>query len=189
MGETGVDLPPEGCIFDDHDVTNGWQVEENDHPIEQVRLTVDPSDNPKLPVLTFRTWLLGVFSCVLLSFTNMFFDYRTNQLSISSVCMQIITLPIGRFLAATLPEKEIRLPFTNWSFSLNPGPFTMKEHSLITIFAGAGSSGVYAIYTVTIVKAFYHREIHPMAAFLLAQTTQVRMKDHLSSPYSSLHHK
>ncbi|KAG0450322.1 hypothetical protein HPP92_026848 [Vanilla planifolia] len=103
----------------------------------------------------------------------MFFAYRTNQLSVGSVCVQIITLPIGRFLAATLPKKDVRLPLTNWSFSLNPGPFSIKEHCLITIFAGAGAGGLYAIHIVTIVKAFYHRDIHPMAGFLLAQTTQL----------------
>ncbi|KAH0433657.1 hypothetical protein IEQ34_026983 [Dendrobium chrysotoxum] len=175
MGEVLVLSPPSGhhqesSFFDSN---QGWQVEENDHPIEEVRLTVDPSDNPNIPALTIRTWLIGVISCVLLSFANMFFGYRTNQLSIGSVCIQIIALPIGRFLATALPKKEIKFPFTNWSFSLNPGPFSMKEHCLITIFASAGAGGLYAIHIVTIVKAFYHRKIHPMAAFLLAQTTQL----------------
>jgi hypothetical protein len=45
---------------------------------------------------------------------------------------------------------------------------------LITIFAGAGAGSVYAINIIAIVKAFYHREIHPVAALLLANTTQVR---------------
>ncbi|KAK8916169.1 Oligopeptide transporter 1 [Platanthera zijinensis] len=154
------------------DPTEGWQVEANDHPIEEVRLTVDPIDNPNLPVLTWRAWVLGVTSCVMLSFANTFFGYRSNQLYISSVCVQIITLPIGRFLAKTLPNKKVNvIPFANWaSFSLNPGPFSMKEHCLITILAGAGGSGG-AIGIITIVKAFYHRKINPIAAFLLVQTT------------------
>ncbi|KAK8954536.1 Oligopeptide transporter 5 [Platanthera zijinensis] len=167
-----------GEVADQHydlDPAEGWQVEENDHPIEQVRLTVDPTDNPNLTVLTWRSWVLGVISCVLLAFTNTFFGYRSNPLFISSVCVQIITLPVGRFLAKTLPDKKVNLiPFTNWlSFSLNPGPFSMKEHCLITIFAGAGAGGAGAIGIVNIVKAFYHRKINPIAAFLLIQTTQL----------------
>ncbi|KAK8933406.1 Oligopeptide transporter 5 [Platanthera zijinensis] len=175
MGDGSVLLPPPSQHQQNHtfDPSEGWQVEENDHPIEEVRLTVDPTDNPNLPALTFRAWLLGVISCVMLSFANMFFGYRTNQLGIGSVCVQIAALPIGRFLASTLPRKDIKFPFTNRSFSLNPGPFSMKEHCLITIFAGAGAGGLYAIHIVTIVKAFYHRSIHPLAAFLLAQTTQL----------------
>ncbi|KAJ7963587.1 Oligopeptide transporter [Quillaja saponaria] len=78
-----------------------------------------------------------------------------------------------KMMAATLPKKQFRVPFTNWSFSMNPGPFTLKEHVLITIFASAGASGVYAVNIITIVKAFYHRNLHPLAAYLLSITTQM----------------
>ncbi|KAG0452073.1 hypothetical protein HPP92_025884 [Vanilla planifolia] len=171
-GATAQQLPSNLLKYD-VDPSEGWQIEENDHPIEEVRLTVNPTDNPNLPVLTFRTWLLGVSSCVLLSFTNTFFGYRTNQLGVGSVCIQIISLPIGRFLAASLPEKNIRLPFTKWSFSLNPGPFSIKEHCLISIFAGTGAGSPLGVAILTIIHAFYHRGINLMAAFLLVQTTQL----------------
>ncbi|XP_014502634.1 oligopeptide transporter 1 isoform X1 [Vigna radiata var. radiata] len=147
--------------------------EVDDSPIEQVRLTVPITDDPTQPVLTFRTWTLGIASCVVLAFINQFFGYRTTPLYVSSVSAQIISLPLGKFMARTLPTKAYVFPFTKWSFSLNPGPFTLKEHALITIFASAGSSGVYAINIITIVKAFYHRSIHPIAAFLLALSTQM----------------
>ncbi|XP_019415635.1 PREDICTED: oligopeptide transporter 1-like [Lupinus angustifolius] len=153
-------------ITDDND-------EIDDNPIEQVRLTVSIYDDPTQPVLTFRTWVLGMGSCVLLAFVNEFFGYRTNPLGISSVAAQIVTLPLGKLMAATLPTKSFHVPLTKWSFSLNPGPFSMKEHALITILAGCGSSGVYAIGIVTIVKAFYHRSINPIAAFMLAISTQM----------------
>nr|KYP73486.1 Oligopeptide transporter 1 [Cajanus cajan] len=147
--------------------------EVDDSPIEQVRLTVPITDDPTQPALTFRTWTLGLASCIILSFVNQFFGYRTTPLFVSSVSAQIVSLPLGKFMAATLPTKAFRLPFTKWSFSFNPGPFNLKEHALITIFASAGSSGVYAINIITIVKAFYHRSIHPLAAFLLALSTQM----------------
>ncbi|KAL6275336.1 hypothetical protein ACE6H2_018937 [Prunus campanulata] len=147
--------------------------EVNDNPIEQVRLTVSTTDDPSLPTLTFRTWVLGIISCSVLAFVNQFFGYRQNQLYVSSVSAQILVLPLGKLMAATLPEKPIRFPFTKWSFSLNPGPFNLKEHVLITIFANSGSNSVYAVNIITIVLAFYHRKMHPAAAFLLAQTTQM----------------
>ncbi|GER45957.1 oligopeptide transporter [Striga asiatica] len=170
-------------ILDDDDVAekqkphanleiNGVE-EENDCPIEEVRLTVSPDDDPSLPVLTFRTWLLGLTSCVMLSFINQFFGYRQNSLSVSAVVVQLVSLPLGRLLARVLPEATFTVPFLGWAFSLNPGPFNLKEHVLITIFASCGSSGVYAISIVTIVRAFYHRQLHPLAAWLLAQTTQM----------------
>ncbi|KAL5735613.1 hypothetical protein ACOSQ2_030401 [Xanthoceras sorbifolium] len=147
--------------------------EVNDNPIEEVRLTVPITDDPSQPVLTFRTWVLGLGSCCLLAFVNQFFGYRQNQLSVGSVSAQILVLPIGKLMAATLPTKVFRVPFTEWKFSLNPGPFNLKEHVLITIFASCGASGVYAVNIITIVKAFYHRNLHPVAAMLLAQTTQL----------------
>ncbi|XP_062168458.1 oligopeptide transporter 1 [Alnus glutinosa] len=153
------------------DLTGGE--EENDSPIEQVRLTVLPTDDPTQPALTFRTWVLGTISCIVLAFVNQFFGYRQNQLSISSVSAQILVLPVGKLMAAWLPTTVIRVPLTGWSFSLNPGPFSLKEHVLITIFASSGAGGVYAVHILTSVKAFYHRGLHPAAAFLLSQTTQM----------------
>jgi OPT family oligopeptide transporter len=147
--------------------------EVNDSPIEQVRLTVPITDDPTQPALTFRTWVIGLGCCITLSFVNQFFDLRTNRLNISSVSAQIVSLPLGKLMAATLPTTIYKVPFTPWSFTLNPGPFNMKEHALITIFANCGANTAYAISIINIVKAFYHRSINPFAAFLLAQTTQV----------------
>ncbi|KAF9609027.1 hypothetical protein IFM89_012467 [Coptis chinensis] len=145
----------------------------DDCPIEQVRFTVSIKDDPTLPALTFRTWFLGFIACAVLSFLNQFFGYRQVPLFISSVSAQIVVLPIGRFMAATLPTKSIRIPATPWSLTLNPGPFNLKEHVLITIFANSGSNGVYGVNIITIVKAFYFRGIPIAAAILLTQTTQL----------------
>ncbi|CAN1753502.1 Oligopeptide transporter 1 [Linum perenne] len=153
--------------------TEEEEEEVNDNPIEQVRLTVPITDDPTQPVLTFRTWVLGILACALLAFVNQFFGYRQNQLSVGSVTAQIVVLPLGKLMAATLPTKKFRFPFSDKTWSLNPGPFNMKEHALITILASCGASGVYAIYIITMIKAFYKRQLHPGAAFLLAQTTQL----------------
>ncbi|KAK4754354.1 hypothetical protein SAY87_002458 [Trapa incisa] len=147
--------------------------EEDDSPIEQVRLTVPITDDPTLSCLTFRTWVLGLMSCCILAFVNQFFGYRQNSLYVSSLSAQIVVLPLGNLMAAALPTKVVRFPGSGWSFSLNPGPFNLKEHVLITIFANAGSNSVYALGIVTILKAFYHRPISPVAALMLSQTTQM----------------
>lgn len=147
--------------------------EDEECPIEQVRLTVPETDDPTVAALTFRTWFLGIITCVMLSFSNQFFGYRQNSLVVSSVAAQIVTLPIGKFMARVLPTTSFRVPFTEWSFSLNPGAFTIKEHVLITIFANCGAGGVYAVSIVTIVKALYHCPLNPIAAWLLVQSTQV----------------
>ncbi|KAM0935382.1 putative oligopeptide transporter, OPT superfamily [Dioscorea sansibarensis] len=147
-------------------------------PIEEVRLTVTNTDDPTLPVWTFRMWFLGILCCSLLSFLNQFFAYRTNPLIITQITVQVASLPAGRFLASVLPTTRFKIPgFGDQEFSLNPGPFNMKEHVLITIFANAGSAfgngPAYAVGIVDIIKAFYKRSISFIAAWILIVTTQV----------------
>lgn len=161
-----------------HNVKIPTSEEDEESPIEEVRLTVPNYDDPTLPVWTFRMWFLGLISCAILSFLNQFFAYRTEPLVITQITVQVATLPIGHFLAAVLPKTKFRIPgFGSRLFSLNPSPFNMKEHVLISIFANAGSAfgngSAYAVGIVTIIKAFYGRSISFVAGWLLIITTQV----------------
>ncbi|XP_078430059.1 oligopeptide transporter 7-like [Wolffia australiana] len=146
--------------------------EEENSPIEQVALTVPVTDDPDTPVLTFRMWVLGTFSCVLLSFLNQFFWYRKEPLSISSVSAQIAVVPLGRLMASSLPSR-LFFKGSRFEFSLNPGPFNVKEHVLITIFANSGAGSVYAIHVVTAVKIFYRKHMNFFVSLLVVFTTQV----------------
>ncbi|KAL5705507.1 oligopeptide transporter 4 [Ranunculus cassubicifolius] len=149
-----------------------WKISEEElSPIEEVRLTVANTDDPSLPVWTFRMWFLGLTSCTLLSFLNQFFSFRTEPLVITQITVVVATLPIGHFMARVLPKTKFKLG--SQYYSLNPGPFNMKEHVLISIFANAGTGYAYAVNIVAIIKAFYHREITILASWLLIITTQV----------------
>nr|KYP46246.1 Oligopeptide transporter 2 [Cajanus cajan] len=120
-------------------------------------------------------WFMGVASVSLLSFLNTFFGYRTEPLTVTMISVQVATLPIGRFMARVLPTRKFRIG--GRAFSLNPGPFNMKEHVLISIFANAGAAfgngSAYAISIVDIIRAFYGRKISFLASWLLVMTTQV----------------
>ncbi|KAF4392117.1 hypothetical protein F8388_004446 [Cannabis sativa] len=147
-------------------------------PIEEVRLTVPNTDDMSLPVWTFRMWFLGLLSCILLSFLNQFFSYRKEPLVVTQITVLVATLPVGRFMASVLPKTKFGIPgFGSRKFSLNPGPFNIKEHVLISIFANAGSAfgngSAYAVMIVDIIKAFYHKKISFLAGWLLIITTQV----------------
>ncbi|KAL6004418.1 hypothetical protein ACLOJK_004971 [Asimina triloba] len=157
---SGISLSEAGALAD------------GNSPIEQVALTVPITDDASIPVLTFRMWVLGTLSCVLLSFLNQFFWYRTEPLSITSISAQIAVVPLGHLMAATITER-VFLKGSRWEFTLNPGPFNTKEHVLITIFANSGAGTVYAIHIVTAVKIFYKRTMTFFVAFLVVLTTQV----------------
>ncbi|XP_048132102.1 oligopeptide transporter 3-like isoform X2 [Rhodamnia argentea] len=144
-------------------------------PVEEVALVVPETDDPSLPVMTFRAWSLGLAACVVLIFLNTFFTYRTQPLVISAILMQIAVLPIGRFMARALPTREYEL--LGRRFSLNPGPFNIKEHVVITIFANCGVStgggDAYSIGAITVMKTYYKQNLSFLCGFLIVLTTQI----------------
>ncbi|KAJ8526210.1 hypothetical protein K7X08_028687 [Anisodus acutangulus] len=145
--------------------------------VEEVALVVPETDDPTLPVMTFRAWFLGLTSCTILIFLNTFFIYRTQPLTISAILMQIAVLPIGKFMAATLPKKNFKL-FGRWgSFSLNPGPFNIKEHVIITVMANCGVSigggDAYSIGAITVMKAYYKQSVSFLCSLIIVLTTQI----------------
>ncbi|KAK6149635.1 hypothetical protein DH2020_017160 [Rehmannia glutinosa] len=156
--------------------SNGEAAAEERCSVEEVALVVPETDDPTLPVMTFRAWVLGLASCTVLIFLNTFFIYRTQPLSISAILMQIAVLPIGKFMAATLPEKEYTV-FGRWRFSLNPGPFNVKEHVIITVMANCGVStgggDAYSIGAITVMKAYYKQSLNFLCALLIVLTTQI----------------
>ncbi|KAF8975589.1 hypothetical protein BGZ46_009001, partial [Entomortierella lignicola] len=114
--------------------------EEENSPIPEVAAIVSNKDDPTLPCLTFRFWVMGVFFTVLLAFVNQFFFFRTNPLTLSAMVIQLIAYPIGKFMARVLP-----------SGILNPGPFNIKEHVLITMAANCAGGTAYAV-DITIIQ-------------------------------------
>lgn len=138
-----------------------------------MRLTIPATDDKTLPVLTFRTWVIGFTSLILISFSIQFFKYRQNQVSLPPDSIQILILPLGKLMAATLPTKPIRVPGTKWTFLMNPGPFNVKEHALTTIFATSAFYVPPSAGIMTIMKVFFHRKFHPLSALLMGQTSMV----------------
>ena len=80
---------------------------------------------------------------------------------------------MGRFMDRFIPKT-----WHVFGYPLNPGPFNMKEHVLITIFANVGAGIPYAVDIVTLVKnpAFYGSiggSIPFLACLIFVNTTPV----------------
>ncbi|KAF9202223.1 oligopeptide transporter 4, partial [Podila verticillata] len=56
--------------------------EEDNSPIEEVRVTVPNTDDPTIPCNTFRMWFLGLLFTAIISFVNQFFYLRQTTISI-----------------------------------------------------------------------------------------------------------
>ncbi|KAF8007415.1 hypothetical protein BT93_K1428 [Corymbia citriodora subsp. variegata] len=142
-------------------------------PIEEVRNTVPVTDDPTLPVLTFRTWGLGLLMCIITSFMSQISFYRRSQMFVSESCSQILMLVLGRLMASSLPAKTVGIPGTNWKFSLNPGPFTIKEHVLLVILTTTGFDATMGTGTISIMKVVFQRNVSRWASILMVTTSQM----------------
>ncbi|WFD33350.1 hypothetical protein MCUN1_000163 [Malassezia cuniculi] len=109
--------------------------EEEDSPYMEVRASVSNIDDPTMPVITFRMMFLGLLLSVFGGALNIFFSFRYPSPSISPMVLQIIAYPMGKFMAYILPIRTFHLPrwLGGFSFTLNPGYFNIKEHTMITV--------------------------------------------------------
>jgi len=108
-------------------------------PYEEVAANVPNHDDPSMLCFTFRSFILGILFTCLLSFVNQFFIFRTSPLNIDMILVQLLCYPIGKLLATVLPNRTFQPFGKRWEFSLNPGPFTIKEHCIISTMSSTAS--------------------------------------------------
>ncbi|CAM1500425.1 Fc.00g095870.m01.CDS01 [Cosmosporella sp. VM-42] len=118
----------------------------NNSPYAEVRAVVGNKDDVTIPCSTIRSWTIGLAFSVLLAFTNQLFDIRQPAIRIMANVAQLLAYPIGKAFESWLPD---------WGFilfgirhSLNPGPFSKKEHMLITIMANVAYNTPYTNYII-----------------------------------------
>ncbi|KAI1462601.1 OPT superfamily oligopeptide transporter [Annulohypoxylon moriforme] len=156
-------LPIEEAVEVDADLENEDDPEINQIPPE-VRRIVSLHDDPTLPTLTFRYFLLSVIFVIPGAFLSAMNSFRTTYAPYSVFFVQIAANYVGLWLARILPSRQIRIPFTKQSFSLNPGPWSVKEHVLITVTAASGATGNLAITPIALGDLYFNTRVHPAAA-------------------------
>jgi hypothetical protein len=126
----GSDLEhgPQEPSFDDPNLDLNQTTEfDDDSPYPEVRSAVANTDDPSIPAMTLRTWVLGLMLAVLMAGINQFLFFRYPNVPIGATTAQLVSFPLGRLWASYVPRKRI------FGISLNPGPFSIKEHVLITV--------------------------------------------------------
>ncbi|KAG8986789.1 hypothetical protein FRB90_003775 [Tulasnella sp. 427] len=122
---TSITVPPDHSHYlNDID-------DDEDSPYPEVRASVSNTDDPDMPCLTFRVWTLGILLNLMMSGANMYLYLRYPAPDFRGPFVLVISYIVGSLFAAVLP---IRLwNIAGYEFSLNPGPFNVKEHALICI--------------------------------------------------------
>lgn len=133
-------------------------------------LKVRPTDDPELPVDTIRAWTIGAITCTVVGACNVLLALRPEQLYIPSTVVQLIAYPMGTAWHAVMPTRTYSL--FGKQFSLNPGPFNMKEHTIITAMTAAGTTLSYAIDILLAQEVFYGQEFGWGYQLMLTMSTQ-----------------
>ncbi|KAI8608060.1 OPT oligopeptide transporter protein-domain-containing protein [Chytriomyces sp. MP71] len=127
-----------------------------------VDAVVPRTDDPTLPALTARVWLLGIGFGTAFNAANTIFSFRTNTFSISPFLAVLMAYPCGLFLAKVIP----------YGF-FNPGPFNYKEHALIYVLASTMSTPPYALANIIGQKyQLYQTDLSLFACIVFAVVTQ-----------------
>ncbi|TFK41282.1 OPT oligopeptide transporter [Crucibulum laeve] len=144
---------------------------DDESPYPEVRAAVSSVDDPFMPVNTFRMWFLGLIFTILVSGLNQVFSMRFPSVYITGVVAQLVSLPLGKGLEKILPTT--RFNTFGYVWSLNPGPFSIKEHVCITVMANVVVGGAYATDVTLAQKVFYGQSLTFGYQILLALGTQV----------------
>ncbi|KZT18817.1 small oligopeptide transporter [Neolentinus lepideus HHB14362 ss-1] len=156
-----------GAEFDDPNLDKDMIVLEDDSPYPEVRSAVANTDDPEMPVATFRAWVLGIAWAVLIPGLNQFFFFRYPSVTISGLVAQLLSFPLGRFWARFLPNVTI------FGIHINPGPFTVKEHVIITIMATVGATSAYATDIIAVQRVYYNQRYNFGYQWMVVMSTQL----------------
>ncbi|KAM0747315.1 OPT-domain-containing protein [Meredithblackwellia eburnea MCA 4105] len=160
--------PPRGVTATTIEINYSDEPDE-DSPFPEVRASVSNFDDPDMPVATFRSVLLGLLFTFFLGSANAFFYLRNPSPLLFPNIAIMLAYPIGKSMAWTMPMNSWRTP--KWlrqlgfptQYSLNPGPFNIKEHSLILIMVNCGMGAPFGINYSVVAEVYYDRK--PSALF------------------------
>ncbi|CAH9110064.1 unnamed protein product [Cuscuta europaea] len=88
---------------------------------------------------TFRVFVLGSLSCILLIIANKYYLEETTESVMSMVVAMAVAYPVGVLMAKKMPKRRIYVRALDFEFVLNPGPLSMKEYVLITTLGNVGA--------------------------------------------------
>ncbi|KAI9598122.1 hypothetical protein BDF19DRAFT_265324 [Syncephalis fuscata] len=102
----------EKSILDNHDSNSISDIEsdkditsDENSPYESVCATVSNKDDPTLPSLTFRFWVLAIPLTIIVSLFNQVFWFRTLSVGIGGMIMQLSVFPLGNYWNAHCPAE------------------------------------------------------------------------------------
>lgn len=144
--------------------------EEENSPYEEVRAAV-PNYDEEMPANTIRAWVIGLTLSMFGAAVNTLFSMRQPAISLGTIVAQLLAYALGQLWAKTMPNREWNTFGLKWN--LNPGPFNVKEHTIIVVMAGVSFGIAYATDIILAQVAFFDQNFGIAFQLLLTITTQV----------------
>jgi hypothetical protein len=119
-------------------------------PYEEVRAAVRNTDDGSV-ANTLRAWILGMLFITVIAGINMFLSMRQPAITVPTVVVILLVYPIGELWARIVPMKKFRTFGIDWTF--NPGPWTIKEHTVVTLMANVTSGYPYSTNALEALQA------------------------------------
>ncbi|KAL6808390.1 OPT oligopeptide transporter domain-containing protein [Trichoderma camerunense] len=146
--------------------------EVEDSPYPEVRAVARNFDEEHLPYNTIRAWTIGLSPCVIGAALNTLFSLRSPRIGLGSLIVLFLGWALGRTWETCMPIKRIQLSPSGLKLDLNPGPFNMKEHSVIMIMASVALSVANATGVILAQLVFYKQDFGVLYQLLLIVSTQ-----------------
>ena len=163
-GEEDIELKPLGS-----DGGTDEEEGEEDSPYPEVRAAVRNYDQ-ELPCNTIRAWTIGLTLVVLGASMNTLFSLRQPSITIGALIAQVVAYPLGHVWARVMPSRQFSTFGYRWS--LNPGPFNVKEHGIIVVMASVSFSVAYATDIILAQKIFYKQDFGVPFQLMLTISSQ-----------------
>ncbi|KAI0173456.1 OPT family small oligopeptide transporter [Hypoxylon sp. FL1284] len=141
-------------------------------PYEEVRAAVRNTDGGEI-ASTLRAWILGMIFVTLGSGLNMLLSMRSPQVNFPALVVVLLVYPIGCLWAKVMPTRVFNTFGVEWT--LNPGPFTIKEHVVVTLMSNVSIAYAYSTDALLALqgKPFYNLNLGWGFALIFTLSSQL----------------
>ncbi|KAG0654774.1 hypothetical protein C6P45_003279 [Maudiozyma exigua] len=140
-------------------------------PYLEVRAVIDTTDDPSIPVETFRAYFLAIVWSIVGSGFNEFFSHRLITISVSTSVIQIVLNFCGTFWADYLPCWGFNIRGRRIALNVDT-PWTKKEQMFSTLLFAISMGTFYTHYNILTLKMKYDVHLGFGYQFLLSLSVQ-----------------
>lgn len=140
-------------------------------PYQEVRAIVSPTDDPSIPVETFRAYFLAIVWSIVGSGFNEFFSHRVVTISVSTAVVQMLLYFCGTAWAKVVPTWGVTIKGKKYGINLKK-PWSAKEQMFATLMFSISSGTFYTHLNILTLKVYYKEHLSFGYQFLLSLSIQ-----------------